>query len=110
VDSAISSAWKTAGSELGIEVVAPFGVVVGNRDVEVEAYISNFGGPKGTVVLSESTSKHQKELSKLGYYVSILFPSYRRYSRQHFVDTLDDWQWFGDPVKCPSWYTGKPWT
>ncbi len=74
-----------------------------------EAYIADFGGPDGTVVgnrnniLDDVRKQH-------GYYVSNLFPSYRTYVRQHFIDTLNDWGWFGEKGKEPSWYTGKPWS
>jgi hypothetical protein len=30
--------------------------------------------------------------------------------RQFFIDTLDDWKWFGPEGKQPGWYTGKDWS
>jgi hypothetical protein len=34
---------------------------------------------------------------------------YGEFERDHFIDTLNDWGWFGsgDP---PGWYSGAPWT
>lgn len=45
-----------------------------------------------------------------GYYGSNLSPSYRQYDRQSFIDTLNDWQRFGENALRPLWYTGKPWS
>ena len=44
-----------------------------------------------------------------GLYPSLLGESYRAYDRELFIDTLNDWGWYGggDP---PSWYTGRPWS
>jgi hypothetical protein len=40
---------------------------------------------------------------------SQLSPWYLRYDRALFVDTLNDWGWFGEGP-LPSWYSGEPWT
>ena len=29
---------------------------------------------------------------------------------ERFIDTLNDWGWFGDKSSRPEWYTGAPWT
>ena len=51
VDEAISEAWVSAGTDLGIRVEAPFAVRVSAEDqVIYEAHVPDFGGPKGTVV------------------------------------------------------------
>jgi hypothetical protein len=109
-DEAISQAWQTARSDLGIQVVARFEVSIGDRKVVVEAFIPDFGGAGGAIVLSRETSDPREALASMGYFASILFPSYRTYSRERFADTLDDWQWFGRPEVKPAWYTGKPWS
>jgi len=80
--------------------------------VQYEAHIKNFGKPMGTVVGSigdEDTikSNHDDVRSERGYYASELADCYRIYSRQLFIDTLNDWMWFGEKGKEPSWYTGK---
>jgi hypothetical protein len=38
------------------------------------------------------------------------YPGCRRYNRQLFIDTLNDWGWFGEKGAEPPWYTGKPWS
>ena len=106
-DEAISQAWLDAAKDLGIRVAAPF-CVQGAEDEPFiyEAYVQDFGGPKGTVVgvlLCDCRTAQ-------GFYCSNLAESYRNYRRQHFVDTLNDWGWFGPAELRPAWYTGKTWT
>lgn len=110
VDEAISQAWLEAGRDLHIQIIAPFAVQEsGGELVMYEARIPNFGGPKGTVigVLDDILRDCRAEQ---GYYCSNLAPSYRSYDRQFFVDTLNDWGWYGPAELRPAWYTGKPWS
>lgn len=110
IDSEISDAWRDAGHDLGIRVTAPFVVTIEGDEVSLEALVSDFGGPMGTVAVSSLTACFRSILTQSGYFVSHLFPTYRAYSREHFIATLDDWQWFGPPEKAPPWYTGRPWS
>lgn len=112
MDQQISCAWLQAAADLGIRVVAPFRLETEVGDiVEFEAHILDFGGPKGTVAGNQESEFGRAELrSRQGYYASNLFPSYRIYDRQHFIDTLNDWGWFGESGKEPPWFTGKPWS
>ena len=109
-DKAISQAWQEAGQDLGIRVTAPFVLKIEGTDVAFEALIRDFGGPIGTVAVVSETVRFRPVLMELGYFVSHLFPTYRSYSREHFVATLDDWRWFGPSEEAPPWYTGKPWS
>ena len=105
----ISEAWRQAAVDLGIRVIAPFALSLDGETERYEAHILDFGGPKGTVVTGQNGESGGIR-KRLGYYYSILFPSYRVYARQHFIDTLNDWGWFGEKGKEPVWYTGKPWS
>ena len=109
IDYAISEAWLQAANDLGIRVTAPFVMKCDGEAVLWEAYIADFGGPAGTVVGSQHSPGRDERQVK-GYYASNLWPSYRVYSRKLFIDTLNDWRWFGDPESRPSWYTGQPWS
>lgn len=110
MDPLISAAWKEAAADLGIEVVAPFALTAeGGTHLWFEAFIANFGSRNGTVAGNLNSGSHDAR-QRLGYYSSNLGPSYRTYDRQLFIDTLDDWGWFGDQEKKPAWYTGKPWS
>jgi hypothetical protein len=73
-----------------------------------EAHIQDIGGPKGTVVGVLDDRLGDCRTAE-GYYCSNLALSYRSYKRQHFIDTLNDWGWFGPAALPPAWYTGKPW-
>jgi hypothetical protein len=47
----------------------------------------------------------------LGFLVSRLNAlEYSEYDRTNFVDTLNDWGWFGAQDQTPAWYTGQPWS
>ena len=109
-DRAISLAWHEAQTDLGIRVVAPFEITIESGEAVIEVFIPNFGGPNGAVALSNATSHYRKSLAAMGFFASILFPPYRSYSRERFIDTLNDWQWFGPAEEKPDWYTGKPWS
>ena len=52
-------------------------------------------GPLGTVAVASETVRFRPVLKQQRYFVSHLFPTYRAYSREHFIATLDDWRWFG---------------
>jgi hypothetical protein len=110
LDAEISQAWQDAGRDLGIRVTAPFVLKFEDQNVAIEALVSDFGGPMGTIAVASETSRFSANLKRMGYFVSHLFPSYRVYSREHFIATLDDWRWFGPSGEEPSWYTGKPWS
>jgi len=110
VDEAISQAWLQAAADLGIRVTAPFTLHVSDVEaITYEAHVLDFGGQRGTVVgvLEDELSDCR---TVLGYYCSNLASSYRSYRRQYFIDTLNDWGWFGTSEFRPPWYTGKPWS
>jgi len=110
LDEAISQAWLEAAKDLGIRVAAPFTVrVAEDEPVTYEAHVLDFGGPKGAVV-GVLDDKLRDCRATQGYYCSNLAPAYRRYEKQYFIDTLNDWGWFGPPKLRPAWYTGKSWS
>jgi len=110
VDEAMSKAWLEAAKDLGIRVVAPFNVQTTDDElVTYEAHVLDFGGAKGTVV-GVLDDKLRDCRAANGYYCSNLALSYRYYERQHFIDTLNDWGWFGPSNCAPAWYNGKLWS
>jgi hypothetical protein len=110
MDLEISKAWVAAAADLGIRVVAPFALSTESGELLwFEAHIANFGGPNGTVVGNQDTGSCNTR-QRLGYYPSNLYPRYQTYDRQLFIDTLNDWGWFGEKGKEPSWYTGEAWS
>ena len=104
----IMEAWREAADDLGIRVTIPF-VLTGPdaQAIEFIALVHDFGAPGGALVCSFQNWPSLKEpVEGHGYFLSGLNPdSYSRYDRQHFIDTLEDWGWFGKGAR-PSWYTG----
>ncbi len=110
LDLEIVNAWLEAASDLGIRVIAPYSLwLEDGTEVQFEAHIPDFGGPKGAIAMSES-SEATDIAKRFGFWRSVLYDGYRRYDRKLFIDTLDDWRWFGPVDDAPSWYTGRPWT
>jgi hypothetical protein len=113
IDQGIVNAWLEAARDLEIRVTAPFNIVTESGEVETyEALISDFGGAKGTLIgkIVGYDADPTESRSKAGYFASNLSESYRKYDREFFIATLDDWQWFGEAERRPTWYTGKPWS
>ena len=105
-------AWLDASEKLKIKVQSPFFLITeDNRKVRFELLIENFGSLKGTLIQSTDKMENFDIPKKYGYYYSALNPkSYLSYNRQHFIETLNDWGYFGDESETPDWYTGESWT
>jgi len=99
IDQKISDAWKRAADDLEIRVVAPFAIVSDGETWNFEALVLDFGSGQGAVVMSQVSER------RLDRWFSILYPIYRQYERDHFIDTLNDWGWFG-VGEPPAWYAG----
>jgi hypothetical protein len=111
LDEAIAQAWRDAADDLGIRVIAPFDVATEpGETITYEAFIPDFGGPAGTVTGVLDDPFPDPVRASRGYYASNLGPSYQQYRRDHFIATLNDWQWFGDERLKPNWYTGERWS
>ena len=87
----------------------PFTLV--RQDGEVEFYEGcaiDFGGPKVTVFGRIDDRENSRESRiEAGYCASDLSDRYRRYDRQLFVDTLNDWKWFGRENETTRLVDGK---
>jgi hypothetical protein len=112
-DESSVRAWSDAGADLGIRVVSPS--ELGGQDwlTSCIAWVPDFGGDQGALVVSwdsPNIGKIRAAGFEQGLYVSGVAEVYLKYDRQLWIDTLDDWGWFGsgDP---PAWYThGNYWT
>jgi hypothetical protein len=112
LDLEIMNAWRNAAEELGIRVEIPFTLTANNGEtISYEAHVVDFGGPNGTVFGTlQDESRFTQRRRDAGYFASDIGPSYRTYNRQLFIDTLDDWKWFGGKGQEPPWYSGKNWS
>ena len=76
--------------------------------------LRDFGNARGTIICSSIGPVPDDvwdAAQEAGFYISALNPSvYESYSRATFMETLDDWGYFGDPSQRPEWFTGHPWT
>jgi hypothetical protein len=114
IESKVVEAWRQAARELGIQFTSPFTATTrGGKRVECIGLVHHFGRRGGTIIsvlhqpssLSDLVGKWQNE----EYFISVLGSGYGNYNRQLFVDTLDDWQFFGPDSARPEWYAGKYW-
>jgi hypothetical protein len=115
LEDAVAAAWTTAADDLGI-AVSTHGVLY-DADGNAHSYtvhVPDFGSPKGTVcvVASPGGDTLSTVICRLaveqGFHFAGFYDADRTYERAVFIDTLNDWQWFGD-ADPPEWYTGKPW-
>jgi protein-L-isoaspartate O-methyltransferase len=111
LDSDMSAAWRAAATHLGIRAIAPYSVtLVNGATVEVEAFLPDFGGPQGTVVVPIGDESRCRLVAGTKHFVSRLAATYGRFDKTLFQETLDDWAWYGPLEGRPAWYTGKPWS
>jgi hypothetical protein len=61
------------------------------------------------LILSTDDMSDFDTAEQFGYYCSALNPlSYANYERDSFIETLNDWGYYGADSKKPKWYTGTP--
>lgn len=105
-------AWRLAAVDLRVRVTAPFRLILEDKQVDVIALVHDFGSSSGTIVgtLDAEGDILANLASPTDYFVSLVNPEcYSTYARERFIDTLNDWQYFGH-LPMPIWYTGEPWT
>jgi hypothetical protein len=99
--------WTIAAKDLGLVIRPLFEILSGNdQTIQCALLIENFGSELGTAVFTDIDRSPHSGFSSKGYYISILSDRYVEYNRQSFIDTLNDWAYFGDPKLTPDWYTG----
>ncbi len=106
----VITAWKLAGLDLGVKVMAPFDIRSGSKVITYAAALPDFGGKNGMLVgvlfppeheLDES-AKHAADIA--GKYVSFInAEAYEEYKKDVFKDALRDWGYFGAPKHKPKW-------
>lgn len=110
---ATSAAWLAAGADLGLDVVAPYRVVDSeNQAINGFALVRQFGSSAGALVLdlASTTPSESAVATRLGFFVAqVSAEAYASYDRDLFVDTLNDWGWFGPEQDRPTWFTGEAW-
>ena len=107
LDERLVRAWMVAGADLGIEVIAPYTLRLGAAQLRCEAFLPHFGSENGALAVSEQTVE-ESQIRSSTMWISVLSENYAAYDRRLFIDTLDDWGWFGPKHQRPPWFTGKP--
>ena len=107
----MAQAWLDAGKDLGIRVVHPFsftsrkGIAATSQGV----FLPDFGAAAGTLLLCRFDSDDIYDVAEdTEFYRSALNPvHYEPYDRAHFIEALEDWGWFGNPLSAPNWFAGR---
>ena len=104
----MASAWREAAADLGIRFESPFAMQYGGADYWCSGWLPDFGGPTGAIIACRHSVDAVLDVAdSLNFYASGLSPYYYEvYDRDSFVETLNDWGWFGDPLAVPPWFSG----
>jgi len=107
--------WREACNRLMVRVTAPFDLASGASSVKCIAFLPDFGGPNGMVILSMDLPevKPDQNLASLakrdGLYFSFLNVSVfanKAVPDEVFKEVLEDWGYFGPLDRRPKWYAG----
>jgi hypothetical protein len=114
IECKVVEAWRQAANDLGIKFTAPFVAAIrGSNRTEHLGLVHLFGRRVGTIisVLDQPSSLGSlvRKWRDEDYFVLELASHYGNYDPQLFIDTLNDWGFFGQDADRPEWYTGRPW-
>jgi hypothetical protein len=110
-EAKVVAAWHQAAADLGVKFTSPFTVTLEDGSVEFIGLVHKFGRRLGTLISVLGEPSEETRLRPHNdYFQSILGSVYAGYKRQLFIDTLDDWQFFGSETERPGWYSGKSWS
>jgi hypothetical protein len=106
----MAEAWKKGAEEIGFVLISPFSFTGRDgRTYSATGYLPHFGDHSGALIVSRFDDDGVAEAGdEMGYYVSGLSPDdYEKYQRGAFLETLNDWGWWGPGDHVPSWFRGK---
>lgn len=104
--------WNTASADLGIEIVAPFEVVLASGEcIKVHLLVPHFGAAKGMLLLTDYSliEDHTSEIIQAGYGFSVFSEpeASEEYDRDSYIEVLRDWGWSGPESEKPAWLQGE---
>jgi hypothetical protein len=100
-------AWVKASKDLGVLIETPFLLKIDNEEIKYDLLIKNFGSASGTLILTIDDMIYFNKAEKQGFYCSALNPfHYEKYNKNIFIETLNDWGFFGKEEFKPAWYDG----
>jgi hypothetical protein len=101
--------WRTAGVDLAIQLEAPVVIPSANSESQTAlAYLPDFGSSNGVIVDGGHAPAFKGNRIVKDYaserncfYSIVNLELYKVYDREHFIEMLLDWGYFGQ--KKPSW-------
>ena len=107
----VREAWFEAALDLRIRVQEANPLDGAPDDPARIVYLPDFGSRRGAVIFVQDFDApalerfDTKTLEGAGYFFSIVsMQGYAHYRREHFIETLVDWGYFGPDDRCPEWY------
>lgn len=100
--------WRMVSTRLELELTIPFSLEI-SADVVLNAcfLIKNFGARNGMLIFKDysEVKPYLHEIQRRGYGFSILDePSeHEKIDINDYICVLEDWGWFGNQDKKPSW-------
>ncbi len=100
--------WQLASEDLGIQVVAPFSLILSSgNQIKVALLVRNFGANKGMLIVGKNSeiNPYTDELIREGYGYSVLGDprAGEQYSKEVFIELLREWEWTGTETQKPVW-------
>jgi len=104
----MARAWRAAARDLQVRFESPYAMEYKGTVYWCSGWLPDFGGPLGAIIAGLETAEEIFDVADaLGYFASGLNPLYYEcYDRESFIETLNDWGWFGDPANAPTWFVG----
>lgn len=110
IEAKVVAAWKEAAADLGFQFTSPFVRTLpdGSRHEHL-GLVHNFGRRVGTLICVhyDPSEKFDHSASE-DYFWSSLSSGYGQYNRDDFIETLNDWGYFGPVENRPDWYSPAP--
>ena len=102
----VIQAWLEAAADLGLEIESPFYLETKEKGIiKYGLLVKYFGSSQGTLLISIDDLAKFDIPEKYGFHCSVLNPyHYSKYERKNFIETLQDWKYFGPLNKNPDWY------
>jgi hypothetical protein len=96
--------WRSLASRLGVEVIAPATIIVGDDSVTFTALLPQFGAPNGVVAHADwnAIGPHASTLGDLGYGFSTVTLDSET-DDESAKEMLRDWGWSA-PEPMPLWW------
>lgn len=111
MSSKLAQMWRQAAKDLEFDIIAPFLLTLpSGSQIKAKVLVREFGASKGMLVITDykEISPFLSELDREGYGFSTMSEPKEdeQYSRESFIEMLEDWGWAGEDSAKPSWLKG----